>query len=132
MPFCFGIRQCRQTRSRGEGRSPQRRQNTTGFRVPRMQSCAGGWRQDIWEHLETVPFEETSMFLQLKRTVVSEGRCCVAGLNRQLTDSETNVRTLIQKWADEKIGQNFERGGEGPVKYGLLNVRVAPLSSKPG
>lgn len=32
----------------------------------------------------------------------------------------------------KKIGQNFERGGEGPVKYGLLNVRVAPLSSKPG
>lgn len=75
-------------------------QNTTGFyRIGYAENAVlyGGWRKDIWEHLETVTVQETSMFLQLKRATLSEGRCSVVGLSCQPTDSDTNARTLIQK-----------------------------------
>lgn len=83
-----------------EGCSLQSYQHTTGFCSIECAENAvlyGDWRKDIWEHLETVTLEETSMLLQLERATLSEGRCSVVGLSCQLTDSETNVRILIQK-----------------------------------
>lgn len=49
---------------------------------------------DIWGHPETVPLEETPLFLQWKGATISGGQCCVAGLSHEVTDSETSENSL--------------------------------------